>query len=301
MIQNTQKISKLLVIILVKFSIFSSLIIPEKARASEKFELAKNWQNVLSEPLQYLANNQPNIKSREIAEKSSINQPILLAQNYQVEDYVEVLWEGEWYLGKIFEIKNNQYCITYPTYDDSWDECLGSDRLRLIEYKNSTEERLRLNQYIEVLWQNEWNLAKILEIKNNQYCITYVGHDSSWDECIDRVRIRIADPRKIDAERLLLQGYRRNTNTNLEQHNSEFTQTNRDYSVNEYVEVLWNKQWHLAQILEIKNNQYCVNYVGHDSSWNECVDSDRLPSLLKFPQQYLLCSTGRNNYLTMLK
>ncbi|NEO57154.1 MAG: CHAT domain-containing protein [Okeania sp. SIO3B5] len=276
MIQNTQKISKLLVIILVKLSILSSLNISEKARASEKFTLAKNWQNVLSKPPKHLVNNHPNIKSTEITEKSLVNQPFLLAQNYQVGDYVEVLWEENWYLGKILEINNNQYCITYPTYDDSWDECLGNDRLRPIQNQNSSAESLRLNQYIEVLWQNEWYLAKILEIKNNQYCITYVGHDRSWNECIDRVRIRIADPRKIDAERLRLEGYRRNTNTNIEQHNSEFTQTNRDYSVNEYVEVLWQKQWHLAQILEIKNNRYCINYVGYDSSWDECVDSDRL-------------------------
>ncbi|NET26361.1 lipopolysaccharide assembly protein LapB [Okeania sp. SIO1I7] len=39
---------------------------------------------------------------------------------------------------------------------------------------------------------------------------------------------------------------------------------------------MWKKQWHLAQILEIKNNQYCVNYVVYDRSWSECVDSDRL-------------------------
>ncbi|NEQ38202.1 MAG: CHAT domain-containing protein [Okeania sp. SIO3I5] len=263
MIKHIPNFSQLLAIILVKLSVISSLTITEKARASENFSIAKSPQNLL-------------FKYSEIAEKSQFNQPFVLAQSYKVGDYVEVLWEGNWYLGKILEINNNQYCITYPTYDNSWDECINSDRIRPLESKNSTEERLRRNQYVEVLWQNQWYLAKIFENKNNQYCITYVGYDRSWDECIDRVRIRIADPRKVDAERLRLEGYRRNTNTNIEPNNSDFSQTDNNYQINEYVEVLWNEQWYLAQIFEIENNQYCITYVGYDRSEDECVDSDRL-------------------------
>jgi len=263
MIKNIQNFSQLLAIIFVKLSVISSFTIPEKARGSENISRAKSWKNVL-------------LKSSEISEKLQFERSFLLAQSYNIGDYVEVLWEGNWYLGKILEINNSEYCITYPTYDNSWDECIGSDRLRPLEYKNSTGEILRLNQYVEVLWQNEWYLAKIFENKNDRYCITYVGYDSSWDECINRVRIRIADPRKVDAERLRLEGYRRNTNINKEPNNSDFSQTDNNYQINEYVEVLWEEQWYLAKIFEIENSQYCVTYVGYDRSWDECVDSDRL-------------------------
>lgn len=263
MIKNIQNFSQLLAIIFVKLSVISSFTIPEKARGSENISRAKSWKNVL-------------LKSSEISEKLQFERSFLLAQSYNIGDYVEVLWEGNWYLGKILEINNSQYCITYPSYDNSWDECIGSDRLRPLEYKNSTGEILRLNQYVEVLWQNEWYLAKIFENKNDRYCITYVGYDSSWDECINRVRIRIADPRKVDAERLRLEGYRRNTNINKEPNNSDFSQTDNNYQINEYVEVLWEEQWYLAKIFEIENSQYCVTYVGYDRSWDECVDSDRL-------------------------
>ncbi|MGD1808252.1 CHAT domain-containing protein [Dapis sp. BLCC M126] len=263
MTKPIQKFSQLSIIILVKLLVVSSLTIPEKARASEFFSIAKNWQNLL-------------LKSSEISEKLQFERSFLLAQSYKVGDYVEVLWEGNWYLGKILEINNNQYCITYPTYESSWDECIGSDRIRPIEDKNSTEKILRLNQYVEVLWQNQWYLAKIFDNKNNQYCITYVGYESSWDECIDRVRIRIADPRKVDAERLRLEGYRRNTNTNIEQNNSDISQRDNNYQINKYVEVLWKKQWYLAKIFEVKNNEYCITYVGYERSWDECVDNDRL-------------------------
>ena len=271
MSKYTQKFSKLLVTILVELSVVSSFTLPEKANASETFILAKALQNVLLKSPTFL-NHQEN----KIAENLEFNQPFILAKSYQLGDYVEVLWEGKWYLAKILEIKNNQYCITYPTYESSWDECVESDRIRPIQSENAIGTRLRVNQYVEVLWQNQWYLAKIFETKNNQYCITYVGYDRSWDECIDVVRIRIADPRKVDAERLRLEGYRRNTNTNIEETHSKYSQTDRDYQVNEYVEILWKEQWYLGQIFEIKNNQYCVTYVGYDRSWDECVGKERL-------------------------
>ncbi|MGD1698963.1 hypothetical protein [Dapis sp. BLCC M229] len=88
MIKNTQNFSKLLAIILVKLLLISSFTIPEKARVSDFFSIAKSWKNVL-------------LKSSEIAEKSQLYLLFILAQSYKVGDYVEVLWEGNWYLGKI--------------------------------------------------------------------------------------------------------------------------------------------------------------------------------------------------------
>jgi CHAT domain-containing protein/Flp pilus assembly protein TadD len=61
---------------------------------------------------------------------------------------------------------------------------------------------------VEVLWDNTWWPAKVLEIKGEKYCITYEGWDSSWDECVDSNRIRpVAETAEAEAERLYRVGF----------------------------------------------------------------------------------------------
>ncbi len=43
---------------------------------------------------------------------------------------------------------------------------------------------------VEVEWQGTWYDARVLEVEDNRYYITYLGYDSSWDEWVDSSRIR---------------------------------------------------------------------------------------------------------------
>lgn len=68
---------------------------------------------------------------------------------------------------------------------------------------------------VEVLWQNTWWPAKVLEVKGENYCITYVGWDSSWDECVASNRIRpVAKTAEAEAERLYRVGFNHLVNKN---------------------------------------------------------------------------------------
>lgn len=45
-------------------------------------------------------------------------------------------------------------------------------------------------QHVQVLWHGKWWKARVLEIGQNQWKITYDGYDSSWDEWVGPDRIR---------------------------------------------------------------------------------------------------------------
>lgn len=52
------------------------------------------------------------------------------AGGYGAGDAVQILWEGQWYPGKILEADGARYKIRYDGYDASWDEWVTTDRLR---------------------------------------------------------------------------------------------------------------------------------------------------------------------------
>ncbi len=43
----------------------------------------------------------------------------------------EVLWNSKWYAAKVLEEKDGKFHIKYDGYDDSWNEWVGQDRIRL--------------------------------------------------------------------------------------------------------------------------------------------------------------------------
>jgi len=49
--------------------------------------------------------------------------------SFEVGDVVRILWKGEWYQGRILDVSNNLYKITYDGYDSSWDEWVEPARV----------------------------------------------------------------------------------------------------------------------------------------------------------------------------
>ncbi|WP_445635826.1 Agenet-like domain-containing protein [Nostoc sp. DSM 114161] len=49
--------------------------------------------------------------------------------SFEVGDAVRILWKGEWYQGRILDVSNNLYKITYDGYDSSWDEWVEPARV----------------------------------------------------------------------------------------------------------------------------------------------------------------------------
>ena len=50
---------------------------------------------------------------------------------FVVGDPVSVLWKGKWWPASVIEIgRNSRWKIHYDGYDSSWDEWVGTDRIK---------------------------------------------------------------------------------------------------------------------------------------------------------------------------
>jgi CHAT domain-containing protein/predicted negative regulator of RcsB-dependent stress response len=75
--------------------------------------------------------------------------------SYPVDETVEVLWEERWWAARVVRLEGDRDCMTDVGWDSSWDECVGSERIRLVAEVETTDptaasERMaaanRLNQ-----------------------------------------------------------------------------------------------------------------------------------------------------------
>ncbi|MDH5656281.1 MAG: hypothetical protein OEZ34_10255 [Spirochaetia bacterium] len=67
--------------------------------------------------------------------KSSNTKPVKVEKGnpsltYNVNQKVFILWENEWFKGKILKKNGNKYFITYDGYEASWNEWVGPERLK---------------------------------------------------------------------------------------------------------------------------------------------------------------------------
>ncbi|MEA5569507.1 agenet domain-containing protein [Calothrix sp. UHCC 0171] len=118
---------------------------------------------------------------------------------------------------------------------------------------NSDSDKYAVGQTIEV-WDSEeedWYRATIEKIAAQQFFVSYVGQGSSNDEWVDEEDIRIRDRNSIDEN---------------------------GYAIGQKVKV-WDEDeedWFSAIIGKAQGQQYFVQYVGYDSSYDEWVDLDEI-------------------------
>lgn len=86
----------------------------------------------------------------------------------------EVLWKGSWYKAAVVEAGKNSCFITYAGYDNSYDEWVGAERLR-----------------IKVLWKGDWYPARVVSREGSDYLISYDGYKSSDNEVVPILRMQV--------------------------------------------------------------------------------------------------------------
>lgn len=75
----------------------------------------------------------PAAKAAPVAKKSAA-----AASTWKVGDKVDIKWNGQWWQGEIIGLAGNKYKVHYTGWSSSWDESVGSDRLRA---RTSTAKR----------------------------------------------------------------------------------------------------------------------------------------------------------------
>lgn len=102
-----------------------------------------------------------------------------------VGDKAQVLWKSKWYPAKVLKAEENRCFIHYDGYAASWDEWVGADRI-----KSAASNPYPVGTAVSVNWKGSWYPAKVIAAKTNSWKIHYDGYAASWDEWIDKDRIK---------------------------------------------------------------------------------------------------------------
>lgn len=106
----------------------------------------------------------------------------------------EVEWNGQWYQAAVLDQQGDQTLIHYVGYDNSWDEWVGPNRIRLIppgqQIQPIARGQWRVGDPIEVEWGGTWWPATVLDLNGADVKIHYDGYGANWDEWVPPSRIR---------------------------------------------------------------------------------------------------------------
>lgn len=112
----------------------------------------------------------------------------MVFKRYPVDSLVQVLWADRVYPAKVLKVEGDFHWITYPGYDDSFNEWVLSDRIVASNTAGVVSPSNR--QSVMVEWQGRWCPAIVLERDGERYFIHYLGWDGNWDEWVPAARVQ---------------------------------------------------------------------------------------------------------------
>ncbi len=120
------------------------------------------------------------------ADRSEVRLPAdqldeMVFRRYKEGQDVQVSWGGTLWPARILKVEGDFHYITYPGWDDHWNEWVLATRIK------APPDPLKL---VEVEWKGKWYKAELVKQSGERYYISYVDDDSSWDEWVSRDRIR---------------------------------------------------------------------------------------------------------------
>ncbi|MBT3181609.1 MAG: RNA-binding protein [Deltaproteobacteria bacterium] len=113
------------------------------------------------------------------------------AKECSVGDRAEVLWKSKWYAAQVKKVEGARCYIHYDGYADSWDEWVGSKRIRGCTIGKSDSSGLySVGTAVQVRWKKKWWPAHVIAVGKNSWKIHYDGYNNSWDEWVGPNRIK---------------------------------------------------------------------------------------------------------------
>lgn len=101
----------------------------------------------------------------------------------------EVVWKDKWYRAQIIDVKKDQFRIHYVNYDDTWDEWVGTDRMRPYRPSEFPE-----GARVDVYWKQDqkWYPAIVRRAWYGLHFVHYDGYANEYDDWVppDYVRHR---------------------------------------------------------------------------------------------------------------
>jgi hypothetical protein len=107
-------------------------------------------------------------------------------KTYPVGSSLDVTWNGVVYEALVVRVDNDFHFITYPGWGHEWDEWVSGARIVGLRGKGAKARP----KAVKVEWGGEWWDAVVINEKDAESCIHYIGYDETWDECVPPSRIR---------------------------------------------------------------------------------------------------------------
>lgn len=111
--------------------------------------------------------------------------PVAHAKICKTGDQAEVLWKGKWFPATVLNEKDNKCYIHYTNYNDSWNEWVGSNRIRVFK-----DRSYNVGARVTVFWKDKWYPARVLNKRGDKLYIHYDGYGKNWDEWVGPDRYR---------------------------------------------------------------------------------------------------------------
>jgi hypothetical protein len=92
---------------------------------------------------------------------------------------------GDWYTGRLVEVKDEKFRVHFIGYEDDEDVWVAPENLRPIK-----PVQYAAGSDVEVLWKKRWYPATVLQAKGGTHLIHYTDYESKWDEWVPSKRIR---------------------------------------------------------------------------------------------------------------
>ena len=95
--------------------------------------------------------------------------------------------QSESFLTQAFQLRRKlKVCATFLLFITVFSSLFTSSAIQ----GTAQQTTWNVGDHIEVQWQGDWYRAEVIEVKGNQYKVHYDGYASSWDEWLDKSRIR---------------------------------------------------------------------------------------------------------------
>lgn len=107
-------------------------------------------------------------------------QTTVFAQNFKKGDAVQIEWKGQWYPGKIMEVKNNGFYISYDGYGSEWYETVPASRLKKTSEESPSTTKTTTSTNITTTSEN--SSSSTTGYAESQH----LGVETIWDLCLSQ-------------------------------------------------------------------------------------------------------------------
>ncbi|MCH8221766.1 MAG: hypothetical protein IH868_00005, partial [Chloroflexi bacterium] len=186
----------------------------------------------------------------------------------QVEPDCTVEWEGDWYDAIVLETKEDSWYVHYIGDDDSYDEWVGKDRIRL--------KPIDPNDIIDL----DGHVAAMEVTTDDASDAAAEATDTVTDDAAD-ASDAVTDVSKDASDAVTdasteVESSAEKISEGLVSSEDEEIDPPASATVEPDCTVEWEGDWYDAVVLKTKKDSWYVHYIGDDDSYDEWVGKDRI-------------------------